>query len=306
MAEVYLWKGAGGLWSDPSIWDVAEVGDLSHPSVVAGSEHIAARPPGPDDVVVVSPYLTGDGHTPGPVTGGGEAKELWAWADGTPATLADDGFGAPDVYRFDEVHVGDRILATDGAYLSAERVEVDGTSTLDLSRGGTLPDAAGREVSADIGRLVLEAGPPEDVRERPAGVELTARNAHGYYGGTVDLGSPDVVLGALQNGNSWDGSTAGVFGTGHLLAVAPPAPVPGTPTLPAPGPADPGPAHIDWDALAAKVQANFAATGQWYYDDPATTGPHPGPSTPPGETDWNAVAANVMANFAATGHWFVG
>lgn len=302
MAEVYVWQGAGGLWKNPSNWQVAEVADVTHPSIVPGSSHIAARPPGPDDVVVVSPYLTGDGHTPGPLTGGGEAKELWASADGAPATLADDGFGAPDVYSFKEVHVGDRVLATDGAYLSADLVEVDATSTLDLSEGGTLPDAADRPVVADIGRLVLDPGPPAEVRQLPSG-DLTARNAHGYYGGTVDLGSHDVVLNAFQNGNGWDGPTAGVFGTGHLLAVAPPDPVPSTPRLPTP---DPEPARIDWDALAAKVQANFAATGQWFYDDPTTTGPHPGPSVPEGTTDWDAVAANVLANFAATGHWFVG
>ena len=34
-------------------------------------------------------------------------------------------------------------------------------------------------------------------------------------------------------------------------------------------------------------------------------GPPPPPPPPPEEVDWNALAAQVLANFAATGQWFV-
>ncbi len=54
---------------------------------------------------------------------------------------------------------------------------------------------------------------------------------------------------------------------------------------------------IDWDALAARVLANFTATGQWYLDD--------APPSPTPEVDWNALAAQVLATFQATGQWYV-
>ncbi len=58
------------------------------------------------------------------------------------------------------------------------------------------------------------------------------------------------------------------------------------------------PPPLDWDALAAQVEANFAATGQWFIT--------PGTPLPPAETvDWNALAARVEANFAATGQWYL-
>lgn len=55
---------------------------------------------------------------------------------------------------------------------------------------------------------------------------------------------------------------------------------------------------VDWDALAADVLANFAATGRWF-----ATGARPLPEPP---VDWDALAAQVLANFAATGQWFLG
>ncbi len=58
-------------------------------------------------------------------------------------------------------------------------------------------------------------------------------------------------------------------------------------------------APIDWNALAARVEAAFAATGTWYVPDEP-------PLTPPGQpVDWNALAAQVEANFAATGSWYL-
>lgn len=53
---------------------------------------------------------------------------------------------------------------------------------------------------------------------------------------------------------------------------------------------------VDWNALAADVQANFATTGRWF----ATGSP-----VIPQDADWNALAAQVLANFEATGNWFL-
>jgi serralysin len=58
---------------------------------------------------------------------------------------------------------------------------------------------------------------------------------------------------------------------------------------------EPPPEEVDWNALAAVVLANFAATGQWF----------PGVELPPPPVDWDAVAAEVTANFEATGQWFL-
>lgn len=117
----------------------------------------------------------------------------------------------------------------------------------------------------------------------------------------------------------------GVTGSTPVVE-APTAPVTTTPTAPAP-------ATIDWAALAAQAEANFLATGRWYYDDPSapatttpvttppvttppvTTAPPPvttQPETPPTTTtpvaaapvDWAALAAQAEANYAATGHWY--
>ena len=57
-------------------------------------------------------------------------------------------------------------------------------------------------------------------------------------------------------------------------------------------------APVDWNALAAKVEAAFAATGTWYVPDDS-------PAPPPQSVDWNALAAQVEANFAATGTWYL-
>jgi hypothetical protein len=55
---------------------------------------------------------------------------------------------------------------------------------------------------------------------------------------------------------------------------------------------------INWDELAARVTANFLATGQWFVDpEPPTSAPPPAA----GPVDWNALAAEVQRNFALTG-----
>ncbi|RYH12514.1 MAG: glycosyl hydrolase family protein [Alphaproteobacteria bacterium] len=124
-------------------------------------------------------------------------------------------------------------------------------------------------------------------------------------------------------------AAANYAATGHWYYDDPSAPATTTPvttppvtTTPpvettAPGTTPPAtttptaPAAIDWGALAAQAEANYAATGHWYYDMPSATGtgttgtttPEP---TPAAETpiDWDALAAQAAANYAATGHWF--
>jgi len=84
---------------------------------------------------------------------------------------------------------------------------------------------------------------------------------------------------------------------------------------------DPTPAHhdapsaggpIDWNALAAQVQANYEATGRWELPATSTAQEQPAPEPEPepapahaadGPVDWNALAAQVMANYEATGSW---
>lgn len=102
--------------------------------------------------------------------------------------------------------------------------------------------------------------------------------------------------------------------------VTDPAPVPATD--PAPAPAE----QVDWNAIAAQVQANYEATGTWYVPStstPTTTTTTPTPTTPvptdpapvtdthtdtsttTAPVDWNALAAQAEANYAATGSWWI-
>lgn len=74
-----------------------------------------------------------------------------------------------------------------------------------------------------------------------------------------------------------------------MAATVPGDGAPGAPPPPAAG------GETDWNARAAEVQANFAATGAWF----------PGVAPPPGSVDWDAVAAEVTASFAETGQWFL-
>lgn len=61
---------------------------------------------------------------------------------------------------------------------------------------------------------------------------------------------------------------------------------------------------VDWNLLAARVQANYAATGRWYLDE-GTTPPASDEPGPADGVDWNALAAKAEANFARTGQWYV-
>jgi hypothetical protein len=80
------------------------------------------------------------------------------------------------------------------------------------------------------------------------------------------------------------------------------------PAEPAVPPAAAPAAAIDWNALAAQAQANFEATGHWFYDDPTAPSSPAQPAAPKAAeepVDWNALAAQAQANFEATGHWFI-
>lgn len=122
---------------------------------------------------------------------------------------------------------------------------------------------------------------------------------------------------------------------GTSTPVTPPPPPPPAPTDPAPTPAA---GVVDWNGLAAAVEANFLLTGQWFIPEgwnadgtrstaTATPPPPPPPSgtTPPppsGTTpdptqvpppapvantvvDWEGLAAEMEANHAVTGQWYI-
>jgi len=91
-------------------------------------------------------------------------------------------------------------------------------------------------------------------------------------GGGVDTGTGGGVGGGVGGGNVGGGNVGGGAGGGE----------------------------VDWNAIAAQVQANFAATGDWFAPGSgANLGGGAG-----GEVDWDVVAAQVQANFAATGDWY--
>jgi hypothetical protein len=64
--------------------------------------------------------------------------------------------------------------------------------------------------------------------------------------------------------------------------------------------AAPPPEPVDWNALAARVQAYHDATGLWVAPEDL-----PAPAPGPEPVDWNALAARAEANFESTGSWFV-
>lgn len=110
----------------------------------------------------------------------------------------------------------------------------------------------------------------------------------GQEGSVVQVGRADAS--AALDTVSDDADTAALSAdTQDRAAVA-------TPDAAGPGEA------IAWNVLAAEVQANFAATGQWFLG-PDTAQASSIPDS--GEPDWNALAAEVQANFAATGQWFL-
>jgi hypothetical protein len=263
MVEVYLWAYDGGAWSDPGLWRVADVVGLDsgfprlNPAIPSRE---AERAPGPEDTVVFANFTNPAPPPTGPLTGGGEAAAVYTQPDFSPVPLFGDPADGLDVYRFGEVHLNDRILFMQGAILETDRLEIDGSSRLDLDQAAMATDAAGRPYSARVGTLDLAAG-----------------SGNGPLG-QVNLGPNNLIAEEFINAN---GGLTNVTGTGAIL----------------PAEAEPPPPTPDWDALAAAVQANFAATGQWFVPD--------GPVFDPETTDWDALAAQATANFAATGQWYL-
>jgi hypothetical protein len=68
-------------------------------------------------------------------------------------------------------------------------------------------------------------------------------------------------------------------------------------------PTDSTAAPIDWQALGAQAEANFAATGIWFLNDSAAPSTAPAAPHVDAVVDWNALAAQVEATYAATGVW---
>ncbi|MBX9595737.1 MAG: family 16 glycosylhydrolase [Roseomonas sp.] len=100
-------------------------------------------------------------------------------------------------------------------------------------------------------------------------------------------------------------------------ALPPPSTPPTTQIEPAPAPA-PAAGVVDWNGLAAAVEANWLLTGQWFIPEgwnadgtrtTTTATPTPDPTTPlpvaDPVVDWEGLAAAVEANYAATGQWYI-
>lgn len=105
------------------------------------------------------------------------------------------------------------------------------------------------------------------------------------------------------------GSPAAVTQLPTLAAASAPVADPAPATVPAPEAASHADVPIDWNAIAAQVQANFDATGIWAMPSsiaPQAAAPHAAVQTDESApVDWNALAAQVQANFDATGFWFI-
>jgi len=180
------------------------------------------------------------------------------------------------------------------AVLAVDSVETRFDNVLGVTVNG-----AAREIPAQAG-ATLDLGPLAEgdalgLYVRPDGtdarlpVALVPDGADAFRFAAEDL----VPGGPNPRGFAYDGD--GNDAVGRLVLEAG-----GTSDAEAPAaPASPLVEAVDWDALAAIVNANLAATGQWF-------------APPEGEwqtrmvdgTDWDALAAQVTANHAETGQWF--
>jgi hypothetical protein len=94
--------------------------------------------------------------------------------------------------------------------------------------------------------------------------------------GFINVGT-DILVGVEQIREIFSNLTQNVNLTGLSAPTAPPF----------------GPF---WDAVARVAEFNHAETGQWYVaEGPDAQTIH----------DWDELAAKVQANFEATGHWFL-
>jgi hypothetical protein len=268
------WSGLGGRWTDPAIWREGAFNEEGRLIATAPATH---APESDDDVMFINGYAPGvQSYDLGPIIGGGSADEVFTQVDfGAIPLRGDFQGGFADEYRFNSVDLNDRILSVgEGATLFAGELDIDRTSTLSISSGWTTIDThvgGGVTYTARIGDLTVEGPHPG-----------------GTHGGKIDLGNNNVVANTYRNDNP-----DGVTSTGGRVIVIDPA-----------NPPEPEP--VDWNAVAARVEAWHALTGRW--EDPGP-GWHPDPHTgnppiQPEPTDWEAIAAQVQANYEATGTWW--
>ena len=128
-----------------------------------------------------------------------------------------------------------------------------------------------------------------------------------------DHGGMNNTIGVMNNNSNTSITVSHIEFTplGETVQAAPaPAPAPAPSPVVTPVASVSAGAVVDWNALAAQVEANYAATGRWELPSeshaaaPAAPAPAPAPAQS-GVVDWNALAAQVTANFEATGHWYL-
>ena len=172
-----------------------------------------------------------------------------------------------------------------------------------MTNKGSLPEGIGRSTlcSRSLRQFLYTKRPATQSRRRHFDLPVLAA-AQKSSGPTISVALPASLLPS-------QGFDFADYGYNLLPRFAPDGVDPGDNTqisdfapdasiFPARPQGTPGePQAVDWDALAAQVQANFAATGQWFAPD--------GPRLPEPVTDWDALAAQVQANFAATGTWYL-
>lgn len=197
------------------------------------------------------------------------AETGWVFGQGVSLALGGDAqaSGAAGHYVLDlgTLHVGDSVTAH-------YTVRNAGGADAALLRGAIQNAANGAAITdADLsgsGVTAQDFGPLAGGQDStPYTVTLTATQ------------TASGTLGTLHIAGNFAFQAADLAITGTVLPASTPAP-------------------IDWNALAAQVEADFAATGAWF-------APGAAPPPPPlPQVDWNALAAAVEAHHAETGTWW--
>jgi Glycosyl hydrolases family 16 len=162
------------------------------------------------------------------------------------------------------------------------------------------PDAVAFEVDgAEVGRITEHV--PRDYDD--GGMNNTIGFINNNPASTLTVRQVDYTpLGGDSNsggGGSDDGGSSDPVPDGQASA---PPPSPEAPDETG-GTVGTG-GEPDWNAIAAAVTANHAATGEWFVpvgDAPAA--PEAPTDSAPEAVDWNALAAQVTAHFEQTGDW---
>lgn len=161
-------------------------------------------------------------------------------------------------------HVPNALLQTGAAFVGELVAELQATE----GKGGLLPQGIGLNInlpldaqSSDIAFTHFDASTDADLKAVVDG----SGSARLVYGDSVTTSDPAGEGNAFQDGHITITPFDGNYGSNDLGSYDSIAAllgaefgVPGSPA-----PIEP-PTQIDWDALAARVTANYEATGQWF------------------------------------------